>query len=308
MDSLHLACAARSDYVPHAAAMLHSALVAGGVPVEIHFLCGPDLTRDDEAALRGMVSAQGGRISLLRVTRERVQGLRTQEATSEQDPVLPASHWYRVFLPDLLPELERVLYLDADTIVVDSLEPLWRTELGSHPLAAVTNVFQPDHVGRLAALGLGDDGPYFNSGVMLLNLEIWRRERLTEQLLDYARANREKLDWPEQDALNVILGERRLPLHPRWNCMNSILLFPASAEVFGFRTVEEARRNPAIRHFEGPSINKPWHYLCQRENRELYLRHRRETPWPELQLEGRTPRNALRRFRRALRRPVRRTS
>ncbi|MGH2923401.1 MAG: glycosyltransferase family 8 protein [Solirubrobacterales bacterium] len=293
--TIELACAARHDYVPHAAAMLHSVLtVEGGVGARIHFLHGADLPDEDRSRLGEMVAALGGEVDFHLVTEKDVAGLRTRT-------FLPASHWYRIFLPDLLPGVERVLYLDGDLIVLDALGPLWETDLGEHYLAAVTNLFQPNEMHRPAQLGLPPGRPYFNSGVMLMNLELLRRDGCTRTLIDYAAANAERLSWPEQDALNLVLGDRRLHLHPRWNLMNSILLFPWSVEAFGADAVAEARRDPAIRHFEGPSVNKPWHYLCDRDGRELYLEHRRGTPWPEVEVEGRTLANVLRRWRRGLR-------
>jgi lipopolysaccharide biosynthesis glycosyltransferase len=92
-----------------------------------------------------------------------------------------------------------------------------------------------------------------------------------------------------------VLGGRRLPLHPRWNVMNSVLLFAAAGDVFGPEAVAQARESAAIRHFEGPDTNKPWHHLCESELRELYLEHRRGTPWPRT----RRPRFSIRRKRMA---------
>jgi lipopolysaccharide biosynthesis glycosyltransferase len=242
-----------------------------------------------------MVERSGGAISFLGVPDQRVAGLATRD-------IFPASHWYRVFLPELLPDLPRVLYLDADLIVLEPLRPLWEVDLAGNDVAAVTNVFQRDHVGRLDLLGLPAPEAYFNTGVMVMDLERMRREGRVREVLDYGLANREKLFWPEQDAMNVVLWRRRLPLHPRWNCMNSVINFPWSREVLGVEAVEEARRRPAIRHFEGPSINKPWHYLCEWEGRELYFQHRSQTPWPSYRLEGVTPRNVWKRVRRDTRR------
>jgi lipopolysaccharide biosynthesis glycosyltransferase len=274
--------------------MLHSVMTRGKLaPLEVLFLRGPELPPHQEAALREMVDGLGGRISFIEVPEERTAGLRTTEE------MFPTEIWYRIFLPELVPDVDRVLYLDCDLIAVDSLEPLWATALGDHYLAAVTNVFMKEHVARLTKLRLPDGATYFNSGVLLMNLDLMRRERATEALRSFALANAERIDWPEQDALNVVLGDRRLPLHPRWNVMNSVMFFPWAAEVLGERALAEARRNPAIRHFEGPLWNKPWHYLADPEMRALYREHRRQTPWPRVRLEGATP---LNRIRRALRR------
>ena len=67
--------------------------------------------------------------------------------------------WYRIFLPELLPDVDRVLYLDVDTLAVDSLEPLWATDLGDAPGGAVTNVFMQDRDSRPRPEALGLPGP-----------------------------------------------------------------------------------------------------------------------------------------------------
>ena len=295
--SVEIACAARRDYVPHAAAMLDSVLeTTGDAGVQIHFLHGRDWPREYRRLLSEMVERGGGEISFLEVSEHRVAGLRTRDS-------LPASHWYRVFLPELLPRHDRILYLDADLIAVDTLSPLWQLDLRTDYLGAVTNVFQQDHLNRISELGLSDPAVYFNSGVLLMNLELMRRDDCTRAIVDYARANAARLSWPEQDALNLLLGNRRLALHPRWNLMNSLLVFEHAVDVFGAEALAEAKASPAIRHFEGPAQNKPWHADCERPDRELYARHRARTPWPTFELErgsGEDP-GALRRLASRLR-------
>jgi len=290
---LDVACAAEGEtYVAHSAAMLHSLLDANrGHDLHVHYMHGPDISTALETRLAGMVEREGGRISFIRVPDERVEGLPTKDFTRK-------ATWYRIFLPELLPDVERILYLDADLIVLDEVAPLWELDLAGHWVAAVTNVFQHNHLHRPAQLGLKGPEVYFNAGVLLMNLEEMRRDARTPALLDYGVRNAERIEWRDQDALNVVLGERRLPLHPRWNLMNSTLLFTSAADVYGRDVVEEARARPAIRHFEGPEANKPWHYLCEGALRELYLQHRRATPWPRVRREGMTPRNVLRRARR----------
>jgi len=279
---VQVACAAEGAYDAHSAAMLRSAALNGGSrEIHFHYLHGVNFPRRSASRIAQMARALGTDITFHEITPERVAGL----------PVVSqftAAMWYRIFLPDLLPDVERILYLDVDTIVVDSLEPLWGIDLRGRYLGAVTNVFQPNHLHRPASLGLAGPEAYFNSGVLLLNLDEMRRDNCTAALFEYAAARGAELEWPDQDALNVVLGGRRLALHPRWNFMNS-MSFDSSAKVFGKTALEEAQRRPAIRHFEGPGENKPWNVRCQREGRELYLEHRRQTPWPRIKLD-RNPR------------------
>ena len=281
--------------------MLHSVCQqATGHGVHVHYLHGPAFPERSLNLLQGMIVALGGTMTAHEIAPRRVAGL----------PVVAeftVAMWYRVLLPELLPDVDRVLYVDVDTLAVDALAPLWDTDLADAYLGAVTNVFMPHHRHRPETLGLPGRDVYFNSGVLLLNLHEMRRDDCTARLLSIARDRGAALEWPDQDALNLVLGERRVALHPRWNAMNSLRL-PWSIEVFGSAVVEEARRSPAIRHFEGPGANKPWAPGCDPRDRKLYYQHRRETPWRGSRLKnelhgrfGAPPRPGLRRAR-ALRR------
>jgi lipopolysaccharide biosynthesis glycosyltransferase len=283
---MHVACAAEGEaYAAHSAAMLHSVL-DHGTDVSVEYLHGPSFAPAWRDGIRGMVEAGGGRIRFWEIGDDEVEDL----------PVVwpfTVAMWYRIFLPRLVPDADRVLYLDVDTIALDALAPLWDLDLTGHWLGAVTNVLEPHFAHRPADLGL-EASAYFNSGVLLLNLAEMRRDDRTAALRDYAVTHPDN-DWPDQDALNVVLGERRLALPPRFNAMNS-LRFAQARDVFTPGELREARERPAIRHFEGPKENKPWHYLCRRDLRDAYLAHRAAGPWPEVDLIGFTRVNRVRRI------------
>lgn len=272
---LHVACGGDRRYLRHTAAMLSSVLEhAGGLHVHAYYLHDPALPARYARTLADWVRSRGGELELLPVAAERLEGLPGRAGH------LTAGAWYRVFLPDLIPGAERVLYLDADVIAVDSLEPLWAAELAGGMVAAVTNVFNPWDDGRGASLGIPT--PYFNSGVLVMDLEQMRASGTRDAILDWARAHAHVTQWGDQDAVNAVLGPHRAELHPRWNCMNSFHVYPdAAAAVFGRERYEEAIRRPGIRHFEGPSPNKPWDRRCDRPGTADYLRHRAATPWPK---------------------------
>ena len=197
--------------------------------------------------------------------------------------------WLRFFLPHLLLDRSRVIYLDSDTLVMSDLQGFWDTPLDPHPLAAVANVVEPSVRPHVEALGIQYPGGYFNSGVLLMDLDRMRAEQSSEQLLEAAADRRESLVWPDQDALNVVFARRWLPLHPRWNTQNSFWGWRRWAvEVFGEAVLEEAIRRPGIRHFEGPELSKPWHYLCPYPGRKEHRALLAETPWAGIPLEDRT--------------------
>lgn len=293
MSELHVCCAAEGTYVRHSAAMLHSVLANRGArEATIHYLHDPALAPASRARLAQMVERLGASIDFLPVPDERLAGLPTRGFTRK-------ATWYRIFLPELLSELDRVLYLDSDLIALADLGPLWETAVGDHYVAAVTNVLEPRYAERLAAGGL-EPRTYFNAGVMLMNLELMRRDDCSRGLRAYGVEHAGALVLRDQDALNAVLGKRRLELHPRWNCMNAFFVFPWSVDAFGPERLAEARVEPMIRHFEGPDSNKPWHYLGDRQSGRAYESHRRQTPWPRYRREGVTPANLATRLLRAI--------
>lgn len=280
---IHVACAADAAYLPHAAAMLRS-LLSRHPGATTHLLHGAALPAADIGRLRAMCESAGGALCAHTIADAAVAGL------AEMDRI-PRAMWYRLFLPDLLADVDRVLYLDCDVLVMDDLDPLWATDFGDRLLACVSNVFERGAETRARDLGLASPGQYFNSGVMLLNLRAWRAQDTTREVLRIARSQR--LVWPDQDALNLALAGRWLPLHPRWNCQNSLFFLDQARDVFGAPVVREATTHPAILHFEGGELAKPWHYLCKHPRRAEYFRQRAATPWPEVAVEGRTALNRL---------------
>lgn len=272
--TIQIACAVEGAYDAHSAAMLHSATAnRGDLGLHVHYLHGPDFPRESVGKIAAMLDGLEVDASFHEIADREVADL----------PVISmftAAMWYRIFLPELV-DAERVLYLDVDTIVADDLTPLWTIDLEGRPLGAVANVFQLNHVHRPADLGLEGTQSYFNSGVLLMDLNLIRRTGALRDVYRNACSRGSELEWPDQDALNLGFEGQWHRLHPRWNVMNSFR-FPQSQDSFSPGEVAAARAHPGIRHFEGPGDNKPWHPDCTRDNRELYLTHRKQTPWPDL--------------------------
>jgi lipopolysaccharide biosynthesis glycosyltransferase len=281
--TLTLACATDEAFAPHCATMLHSALShTEPAGVHVHVLHGPGLTAGTLERLQGMVRQLGAGFGRLPVADASLAGFSASRFN--------IACWYRVLLPELLPSISRVLYLDADMVVRQDLAPLWETDLRGKLFGAVINPLYPFMPDRSRELGLPGPPDYLNSGLLLMDLAAMRRADTVAGIRDYARQHPEN-PWPEQDALSVTCRGAWLPLHPRWNAQSSLFDLPATQLPLPPAQVEEARRNPAVVHFIGP--HKPWHYLCRHPLRHLYAAHRRQTPWPSLELEGRTWRNRL---------------
>jgi len=151
----------------------------------------------------------------------------------------------RLLLPELLPHLPRVLYLDSDLLIGIDLHLAFSTDLNGHALGAVaTSTFDESLDGTLAATkGIPGYAPHFNAGVLLVDLDEWRRLSLTEQTLAFIKEHNLVLRSHDQSALNFVFRNRFKPLSRRlnlcvepWNCQTQppqgILHFIGSPKPF----------------------------------------------------------------------------
>jgi lipopolysaccharide biosynthesis glycosyltransferase len=166
---------------------------------------------------------------------------------------------FRLGLEQLAPETcKRLIYLDADLIVIGNLEELWNLDLqgasiGGAPdpgLSKAIPVVDP-HWERWAG---DEDAPYMNAGVMLIDLEQVRRERGFSRALELIAQHGGELPYQDQDAINWIYWKKWTPLPLQWNVQRFQLL--KMFQQYMPPESEAALRDPKIIHFTGPE--KPW--------------------------------------------------
>ena len=171
------------------------------------------------------------------------------------DPRYSEAASLRLLLPELLPELDRILYLDCDIVVRQDIARLWEeTRLGDNYLAAVYEVAIEGQAERFRALGC-DPARYFNSGFLLMNLAQMREEKVSERLLEACRVP--YLEFPDQDALNQVCQGRVLPLSPLYNSIRTFFIpkyKPDFVRQYGEGLWEQVQKEATI-HYTG---GKPW--------------------------------------------------
>ena len=126
---------------------------------------------------------------------------------------------FRILLPEILSDVSRIIYLDADVLVYRDIKELWDMDLHEYCLAAVPDYPTVNGMGKPYPVAKGDVLPscYFNSGVLYMNLERIRMQgSMYENVMKYLIAN-PKASLPDQDALNVIYGTETYLLDGTWN-------------------------------------------------------------------------------------------
>jgi lipopolysaccharide biosynthesis glycosyltransferase len=191
----------------------------------------------------------------------------------------------------LPPEIRRVLYLDCDVIVRGDLSELWNVNLSGKTVAAVREVTDYTWHSRL---GLPAGAPYFNNGVMLIDLDRWRKLNIGRRSLDFAREHPDRVQWWDQCALNLNLYDDWIPLDAKWNFQTMEVAFWDHG-MMRFKRIDSRTRDAiTITHFTTES--KPWQYLNYHPLKGEYVSYRNRTPWPLENFEDRYPHNMMRLF------------
>lgn len=182
---------------------------------------------------------------------------------------LSLAAYLRLFMSKLIPDyVDKVLYLDCDLLVVNSIKELWETSVENIAVAAVEER-PPYNTKSPASLGYPIEFSYFNSGVMLVNLKLWREENLFDQFKTFITNNYDVIRLHDQDVLNALLYKKRKFISIRWNIMDFFLFTQPKIQKRRLEDLQAAIENPVIIHFTGK--RKPWSHSCDSPYRKQYI-------------------------------------
>lgn len=213
---LVICCAINGSYALPLAVMLRSALMnlGGEQPVDCYVV-------DDgvpQADKKKVVESLAGRASVywLRPQRSEFSGLPMWGRMS-------IVTYDRVMLARLLPPaVSKAIWLDADLLVLGDISELWSLDLnGSHALAVrdwlIPQVSSRFGVAGYKELGIDQKAGYFNAGVMVINVELWRRDDIAGRALSYLKRYRDRVFFYDQEGLNAVLAGKWHQIDVRWN-------------------------------------------------------------------------------------------
>lgn len=189
-------------FIPLLGTCVRSILKNGGYERYEAYVLHSDLTQADQAAIRRF-GGERMHFTFLTVQEELFEGFPSSER-------YPRQIYYRLIAPLLLPrDMERILYLDVDTVVVNPLTELETLPFGDAWFMACTHVRYALSKLNQVRLGmdLGKDTPYLNSGVILYNLPAFREGLDIARIRDYAEEKKNALVLPDQDILTAVCGE-----------------------------------------------------------------------------------------------------
>ncbi|MGC3874655.1 glycosyltransferase family 8 protein [Halomonas sp. GXIMD04776] len=261
---------ADETYARYGAVAMASAIANCSTPHQLHFhWLTTGLSNETHAGLYKLAEDAGARIDILELDETVSNGLELGR--------FGAASLLRLTMHHYLPKtIEKLVYLDCDVLVLGDLAELWSMPLDGCIAGAVMDLCNPRN---LATRNGVED--YFNSGILLVDLDKWAIRNVDEQALTYINEKKDTLKLIDQDALNHVLAKdwKRLPM--AWNFQPTAYaaqekgyhhLQPYSSEL------KEAVERPKIVHFIGST--KPWHPGCTHPLQELFVSYSQRTPWP----------------------------
>lgn len=244
-QSMHVAFCVNDGYAQYIMVTIKGLLENNSNPIVIHVLS-DYISERNVARLKDLVSSYPfAELNVVIVDDSKLRGLKDTWTIYT---------WYRVLLPEILDkDVHRVLYLDADVLVAGNIGELFRLDMTGKAIAGTID-FQSKDISTYKRCGYEPEKEYVCAGIMLMNLDYWRKHDIANQVVRWGRDNNDRIQFPDQDSINYI-------------CRNAKILLPLKYDIVdGFfhddyyyqhypRELRECVESPVIIHYAGQA---PW--------------------------------------------------
>lgn len=203
---------------------------------------------------------------------------------------IAVSSYSRLFLEEAIPEeYNKILYLDCDTIIKDDIKEYWNTNLNGYMAAGVQDTVDKIF---LKKIGLPADYCYINAGVLLINLDGWRKNNLQQKFIDFIKKFDGNVPHHDQGTINGVCSGKLLTVPLRYNVTSNIYSFSAKTikNIYSVKSfydqeeLDDAKSNPAILHYTTGLVGRPWEDACTHPMKNEYVDVASISPWREEQL------------------------
>ncbi|QSH40450.1 glycosyltransferase family 8 protein [Lentisphaerota bacterium ZTH] len=276
-DTINVCLSTDRNYVQHAGATIASILKKAAAEDKLVFYILHDcLTREDKNLFLQLQKIKDCRF-------EFVVPPEIPDFNLHDHPYISKACFYRLLLPELLPDVDRIIYVDCDVVAFSSLRELWLTDMKDHCFAGVGDSMSNinEHCRKIGF----KSSIYVNSGILLMDLKKAREINLTRELFKVADEIHDRATLHDQDIINVTLQGNILILPLKWNLSTGFYKRKYDVQYYSDAEIKEAAKHPCLVHISGK--RKPWSWRCCRNPYWFeYFKALRGTPWSHNYYKG----------------------
>ena len=192
------------------------------------------------------------------------------------------------FMEYIEKDVERLLYLDCDTVINDDIGELFSMPMENSPAAVALDSLSGKEY--KAIIGFSPDDKYFNAGMVLFNIENWVKNDCQKKLTELMNDPKYNLPNNDQDFLNLLLKKDKMIISPRYNFQTTHKVYSnrsyyASYSKEGYyseKEIDEARSSPAILHAYRFLGQFPWHKNTPHPWRDIFWQYVARSEWSDL--------------------------
>lgn len=258
VNLINIVCACDDRYVKHLAVLIIS-IINNTKTRNINFyIINGGIHQENIDKLEEIFITNKAKFRFLMTNEEEIKKLKV-------DKHLSTATYYRILIPNLLSnDIDKVVYLDSDIVVNGDISELWNMDISEFSIGAKK---EAANYQRNEYLNMPKKAPYFNAGVLLMNLNKWRQCNHSSNVFTYLNKFGDNLLYHDQDGINALLYNDSLEIQSEWNIL--------SQDVYG----NSSFRGPKLVHFTEAS--KPWQLLNNHPFKKEYEKYLAMTPWKD---------------------------
>ena len=275
--SMQIVACCDKGFVMPTGVMVYSVCVNNqDVDIDFHFVLDESVSEKDKNDLADTIHQFSGKKAFFYT----VGSEQTKRFPLVNVVNLTRATYYRLFLTEILPStIDKILYLDGDIVVRHSLLPLWNTDIADYAVGAVIDWAEGD-IEKFNRLRYPYQIGHFNAGVLLVNLDYWRKKNVIKDFMDYLNNYSDRIVHEDQDVMNVVFQNVKYKLPIKYNFQTGFLRNYPLWDYWRYeKEHKEALNDPVIVHFT--EACKPWFAYNHHPQpyRSTFYKYQNQTKW-----------------------------
>lgn len=265
---MNIALATDANYLPLVHIALQSYFDTNSAQVHVHLLSNK-VPGEGISQLEEMVQRNGGDFSAYPIDNL------AERLGIEVPDTIAMTTYARLFLASILPvDVDKVLYVDCDILFTDDISEFYATDMNDTLVAGVQDLLLSSTYKDY--IGITQDEPYLNAGILLIPLKTWREQNMQTKFLDFLLAHNGNVYHHDQGIINAVCAGRKTICLPRYNVISNYFNYPyrilkKTARLhYSEAEYKQASTNPAILHFTGVLSGRPWESICSHPYKDKF--------------------------------------